>query len=252
MDARGKILTGFVTTTILAWGAHATMSGKLIDGLQSRAESALLAENISGVTMAFDREPMLKRSAVLSGNVSDADQQKALALVRSLPGIASVRWQGAEAGKPKPSQNPSAAAIVPAATQTKIDQCQGGVDSTIAGKTVQFRSGSAFLSPQSNRLLDDVAAALKPCAGLAIEIGGHTDANGNARVNQVLSQERADRVKAALVERGIDAKLLSATGYGASQPLVDGQGKEADTQNRRIAFKVVAALSPRATADAGE
>jgi OOP family OmpA-OmpF porin len=202
--------------------------------------------------VSFDREPAFKRSAVLSGNLSDTDRQKALALVQSISGIASVRWQGDDVSQPVPGKNGSGPSIGSTTASEKIADCQGGVDDTIAGKTVQFRSGSAFLSPQSNRLLDDIATALKSCAGLSVEIGGHTDANGNASVNQVLSQERADRVKAALIERGIDAKLLSATGYGATRPLSKASGREADAQNRRIAFKVAAAPASKISAGTGE
>ena len=243
MEVGGKILTGAAATVLLALVGHVAMGDKLISGLEQKSQTELTAQGMDGVKVAFARDP-LSRNAILDGDVADDVKQKAMAAVLAVPGVSSARWQGDnEIGAADPSGGDSTGdttnAIDPA-TEEKITQCQDGIDKTIEGKKLNFRSGSAYVSPASNKLLDEVATALKPCAGLAIAVSGHTDNNGDAGVNKILSQERADRVAKGLAERGIAADLITATGYGAEKPLASGSGAAADAQNRRIEFKVQA------------
>ncbi|QJB69121.1 OmpA family protein [Parasphingorhabdus halotolerans] len=242
MDVGGKILTGAAATALLAFVGHVATGDKLISGLEQKSQTELTAQGMDGVKVAFARDP-LSRTAILDGDVADDVKQKAMAAVLAVPGVSSARWAGdinvAAASSGKNSAGDEANANDPA-TQEKIAKCQDGVDKTIEGKKLSFRSGSAYVSPASNKLLDEVAAALKPCAGLAIAVSGHTDDNGDAGVNKILSQERADRVAKGLAERGIAADVITATGYGAEKPLASGSGAAADAQNRRIEFKVQA------------
>lgn len=54
--------------------------------------------------------------------------------------------------------------------------------------------------------------------GLVIELGAHTDAQGNAEQNDILSQKRAESVVDYLIVRGIDPGRLVAKGYGERAP----------------------------------
>jgi OmpA-OmpF porin, OOP family len=136
---------------------------------------------------------------------------------------------------------PDVTTPAPAATAEAVAECQGDINAVMTGKTVNFQSGSAYLAGDGNALLDDVAKALKPCAGTSVEIQGHTDLIGGAEINQSLSQSRADTVKQALVTRGIDAARLTAKGFGASQPLENARTPEANAKNRRTIFVISAA-----------
>lgn len=80
---------------------------------------------------------------------------------------------------------------------------------------------------------------------IVIEIGSHTDANGDDDYNRKLSEKRAESVKAYLVKKGIPAARLVAKGYGESQLLnkcKDGtKCSDAEhAENRRTEFKVTA------------
>lgn len=249
MDVGGKILTGAVATALLALVGHYVTGDRYITGLENAAQTEMTAQGMDDVKIAFARDP-LSRKAVLDGDVSDDVKQKALNAVSAISGVSSAVWAGSDlvanagAGDGSEASNTTAEggeANVDPATQAAVAKCQGGVDKAIEGKKLSFRSGSAYVSPASNKILDEVAAALKPCSGLAVAVGGHTDDNGNAQVNKILSQERADRVRAGLIERGISENLVTATGFGAEQPLATGDGPEADARNRRIEFKVQAA-----------
>ncbi len=101
---------------------------------------------------------------------------------------------------------------------------------------MSFRSGSAWLNPQSNKMIDDVAAVLKRCRVYGIEIGGHTDGNGDEGVNRTMSQERANRVREALIAKGVPAGAVAARGYGSGRPI--RPGNTLDPANRRISFTI--------------
>jgi OOP family OmpA-OmpF porin len=82
-----------------------------------------------------------------------------------------------------------------------------------------------------------IAARCLENDGLALEIGGHTDARGDEEMNQALSQDRADAVLRALSARGLDATSVVATGYGERQPVADNDTDEGRARNRRITFE---------------
>ncbi len=96
-----------------------------------------------------------------------------------------------------------------------------------------FATGSARLSPGMAKVL----GAVVPCIKEAYEVGGHTDNVGGDATNQALSERRAKAVAGFLSSKGVDAKLLSAKGYGESAPAADNATVEGRAKNRRIEFK---------------
>lgn len=99
---------------------------------------------------------------------------------------------------------------------------------------ITFDTGKTTIKPDSAKLLDDAAAALKLAADLRVEVGGHTDNVGTPEANQKLSEGRAKAVMAALVERGVKADRLSAKGFGQSAPIADNRTEEGRAKNRRV------------------
>lgn len=106
----------------------------------------------------------------------------------------------------------------------------------IFGK-VQFDTGKATIKAKSNSLLDQIATEMNKHPEIAhLRIEGHTDARGPESVNQRLSQQRAESVKRALVERGVDDDRLSTVGRGESQPLAPNSTAAGRARNRRVEF----------------
>lgn len=102
---------------------------------------------------------------------------------------------------------------------------------------IQFKTGSAEISPASMVLVRNAAEYIKKApAGTKIEVGGHTDNVGNAAANMTLSDARANAVMAKLVEFGVDAGVLTAKGYGQDKPIADNATAEGKAQNRRIEY----------------
>ena len=72
-----------------------------------------------------------------------------------------------------------------------------------------------------------------------MEIAGHTDSQGREQMNLNLSQSRAEAVLAAIMERRIRTKNLTAKGYGEVSPIADNKTEEGREANRRIEFTLV-------------
>jgi outer membrane protein OmpA-like peptidoglycan-associated protein len=54
-----------------------------------------------------------------------------------------------------------------------------------------------------------------------------------------LSQRRAEAVRDFLVQSGIPKTIMSAKGYGKSDPRVSGDSEEARAANRRVEIGIV-------------
>lgn len=105
---------------------------------------------------------------------------------------------------------------------------------------VYFDTGKATLQKRSFSILNQVASVLKANPEITkIRVEGHTDSQGNADKNQVLSQDRTESVRKYLIERGIAAERLEAMGYGQTRPIADNKTEAGREQNRRVEFKVL-------------
>lgn len=116
----------------------------------------------------------------------------------------------------------------------------GGMEEgkAIVLKNILFETGSAQLKATSNAELDQLAKELKAKPALNIEISGHTDNVGNEATNKLLSKNRADAVKAYLVEKGIAETRLTTVGHGSAKPIASNDTEEGRKQNRRVEFVV--------------
>lgn len=112
---------------------------------------------------------------------------------------------------------------------------QGGVGSVI--ELVHFATGSSTVPAEAGTLLDAVADTIKAHPELkAIVVEGHADSSEPGA--QPLSDERAKKVIAALVKRGIDASRLVAKAYGSTRPIADNATPTGREKNRRVEFRV--------------
>jgi outer membrane protein OmpA-like peptidoglycan-associated protein/Tol biopolymer transport system component len=102
-----------------------------------------------------------------------------------------------------------------------------------------FKSGSAELSATSAMELNRMVTMLNELPNLRIEVSGHTDNTGSAKLNQRLSTARAKAVVDYLIEAGINADRLTYVGYGFDQPIASNATAEGRTANRRTEFKVL-------------
>lgn len=102
-----------------------------------------------------------------------------------------------------------------------------------------FETGKATLQPGSYTVIDELVAYLVRKDDERIEIGGHTDNVGKAKSNQVLSDARANTVRAYLLTKGIDPSRVTAKGYGMSVPIASNKTAAGKAQNRRTEVKIL-------------
>jgi outer membrane protein OmpA-like peptidoglycan-associated protein len=102
---------------------------------------------------------------------------------------------------------------------------------------VLFASGKSTLLPDARGKLDQVAEALKNANGQFV-VEGHTDSRGSARLNQRLSERRAETVRNYLIERGVPPERISAEGFGNSRPIASNRTAEGRANNRRVEIVV--------------
>lgn len=97
-----------------------------------------------------------------------------------------------------------------------------------------FALGSAVVPELLKRQLDVFAEVLRGKRGAdrQVKIVGHADASGSQAGNLSLSQRRADSVRAYLVQKGVDAKLLIALGLGSAEP--KNKVNPFSSENRRV------------------
>ena len=105
---------------------------------------------------------------------------------------------------------------------------------------INFPADSAEIPAVSKTLLQQAAVAFKQLpTGTVIEIGGYTDATGDPAANLQLSQQRAEAVRAALIQAGVDPGMLVAKGYGSANAVAGNDSLEGRLRNRRIEYRVM-------------
>src|SRR6185369_9492082 len=106
---------------------------------------------------------------------------------------------------------------------------------------VNFKTGSAILSPDSKTKLDDIATKALNAKGYVLEVSGYADSRGSINLNRALSQRRADAVIRYLVEsHNIPLRrIVTPYGYGETNPVAENETKEGRAQNRRVEIKLL-------------
>ena len=123
---------------------------------------------------------------------------------------------------------------------TDLSEAAAAVEKAIAetGKFVTnnilFETGKATLKPESMEEIQRVAEYMKANPTARFEVQGHTDSQGSDKVNDPLSQQRAEAVVKALESQGVDGFNLRAVGKGSHEPVADNGTEEGRAKNRRV------------------
>ena len=125
-----------------------------------------------------------------------------------------------------------------AATEADAAMLEIDLNALMIANPILFDASSTQITADSAAIIDRVAAISNRVGGVAVEIRGHTDTDGEAAENQQLSEGRAEAVSAALVDRRIAVGSLTTAGFGGSQPIVDAAGVEDKAASRRVEFVV--------------
>lgn len=104
---------------------------------------------------------------------------------------------------------------------------------------VQFDTKKSTLDPRSEIVLRALANHMGRTPDLRLDIDGHTDDVGDAADNLLLSQARAQAVKAFLAACGVEEHRMTTQGHGESQPKTSNTTEAGRSLNRRTEFRWV-------------
>lgn len=113
---------------------------------------------------------------------------------------------------------------------------RGGSAPILMPTDLLFEYNEYRLRPQAVQSLTKLGDLIRRNPQAAFIIEGHTDSEGSAEYNQVLSEQRAATVARWLVENmGVDPRQITTRGYGKTRLIVPGdRSREEQAINRRV------------------
>ncbi len=137
--------------------------------------------------------------------------------------------------EPTPPPAPEVAEPPPAPA---APACATDPKDVLAKSSLHFAFDKSDLNDKSQKLLRDVADAMKDCATANILIAGNADERGTNAYNMALGQRRADAARDFLIKAGIDASRIDTVSYGEERPVDKGHNEAAWALNRRADFSM--------------
>jgi outer membrane protein OmpA-like peptidoglycan-associated protein len=99
---------------------------------------------------------------------------------------------------------------------------------------VLFDTAKYDLKEPAREALAKLAGIVLSHPGLKLQVEGFTDSTGTENFNQTLSENRAGSVRAFLIAQGVDPTIVTAIGYGESNPVASNDTPQGRQQNRRV------------------
>jgi OOP family OmpA-OmpF porin len=181
--------------------------------------------------------PLEERATTTEKKLTDVEEnaRRLSGQLDELAAVANTARGGAKAAQ----ETADAAVVGVNSTNERISALDDYEPQTVSA--VNFKTGSAILSPDSKTKLDDIATKAMNAKGYVIEVSGYADSTGSVQRNRALSQRRADAVIQYLVENhNIPLRrIITPYGYGESLPLADNTTREGRAENRRVEIKLL-------------
>lgn len=104
-------------------------------------------------------------------------------------------------------------------------------------REILFENNQSVIDPGSLRDIVALARSLKPVSRF-IYIEGHTDSVGSSEYNLHLSKARAEAVRAAFVQEGVQSERIQVLPHGKTSPIGRNDTVEGRSRNRRVLIRV--------------
>lgn len=102
-----------------------------------------------------------------------------------------------------------------------------------------FQTGSAKIEEASYTELNDVVLMMQKNPNMVIQLEGHTDYAGSAKLNMKLSEDRVVAVRGYLTGKGINKNRIKTKAFGGTLPLSREDTEEARRLNRRVELRIL-------------
>jgi OOP family OmpA-OmpF porin len=184
------------------------------------------------VPLAFGSLPVLAQGSPSADQIINSLRPSGNMMPGGTRGIrlaAPTNEPAAQQPAPSQAQQSRVAASMPAAAPAQA--------APTVNLTVNFAHGSAELTPDAVRTLDELGRALasKDLAAYRFRIEGHTDTVGSSNYNRTLSERRAEAVVDYVARKyGVDPSRLQAIGMGEDGLLVPTPPQTPEPRNRRV------------------
>ena len=109
-----------------------------------------------------------------------------------------------------------------------------------AFQSLEFATGKDIIKAKSFPSLNDLAKLLSTHKGdWKLKLSGHTDNDGVAEANMLLSEKRSKAVKAYLVKKGVLTDNVLTEWFGQTVPIADNSTPAGKQKNRRVEMKII-------------
>ena len=223
------------------------------------SDMARLSQQTEGLSRLVERareqsQASAQQASEAAANARAAAQQRDLAKQgqANSEAQAQLAQQQAAAEQQKADQARRQAEEIRQARESELQQLQQalgeiaethrtamGLVMTLDSKSIRFDFDKANIKPEYRDILNRIAGILMTLKGYTISVYGYTDDVGTQAYNLQLSQRRAEAVRDFLVQAGIPATIMSAKGFGESDPRVPGDSEQARAANRRVEIGIV-------------
>lgn len=201
-------------------------------------------EPIAPPALEEDTEPVENRPPPESPEATGTPEPSGIAVRTGIPkpseaSTPRVTFERGEPEEPSAPEVPGHALLdalaelrgVPAVLDVRATE--GGATVALGGAWI-FPSGSSSLSQDARSTLGPLADILVARPGVRLIVEGHTDSQGPAALNERLSRQRAENVRAALIDLGVASRRISTAWYASDRPVADNSTSEGRARNRRV------------------
>src|SRR6478672_7557648 len=229
--------TNYATTNILR-GLNLEVEGRG-NGNELVAEKIRFNDSDLRTARAVESRatPLEQRASDTEAKLTqvEANAQRLSGQLEELAAVSNAARGGAKAAQ----ETADSAVAGVNATNERISALDDYEPQTVSA--VNFKTGSAILSPDSKTKLDDIATKALNAKGYVLEVSGYADSRGSINLNRALSTRRTDAVIRYLVENhNIPLRrIVTPYGYGETNPVADNTTKEGREQNRRVEIKLL-------------
>jgi len=226
------------------WGGDKYPATAIVRGLNMDVEGIGDSTGAVSVTKVRFDKTSLQTAQTVDARVTPAEErltaqeqnaQRISGQIDELMAISNAAKGGAKA-----AQDTADAAVAGVnATNKRISDLDDYVVQTTT--TVNFKVGSAVLSPETKASLDQLAATAGTLKGYMIEVTGFASAEGGTKMNKALSERREKAVRDYLIENhNISLRRFTPSyGFGELQAVADNSTREGREQNRRVEIKLL-------------